>query len=171
VDKSVIQILEEFYNVPANDTAQPFYMAAIRILLLFYARDITGYARQPFVSGRFTFTPEDIDKLYRAKDLAIAASEGPPITINVLSRKVALNSSKLKVGFRKLFQSTIFNFQHGRRMAKAQVLLQTTLPLKVIAFELKYGSVSSFSVAFTNHFQIAPDDWRKQQLRRHFGTG
>jgi|HubBroStandDraft_1064217.scaffolds.fasta_scaffold1685142_1 AraC-like DNA-binding protein len=87
------------------------------------------------------------------------------ISVELLSKKAGFNRTKLQEGFSQLFGLTIHAFLFQARMDKAKSLLAgTDEPVKYIATECGYKTLSSFTRAFTRQHKISPNQYRKQAL-------
>ena len=103
----------------------------------------------------------DRKKLLEARAVLQQNMEHPP-TIIELARLVGLNEFKLKKGFKELFHTTVFGYVFHQRMSRAkQLLLDTTSPIKDIAYEVGYSSPQHFSNAFRRRYGVAPNRVRK----------
>ena len=93
-------------------------------------------------------------------------SEKPEMTkkdTTNLAKKVALNELKLKKGFRKYFDSGIFEWLTNRKMEHARMLILTTnKPIKDIASIVGYPLTTNFITAFRRRFGYTPGSLRRQ---------
>lgn len=88
-----------------------------------------------------------------------------PLTIMELSRRVGINQTKLKTGFKALFGRTVFGYLQDIRMHQAKrYLLDTQLSVQEIAMLLGYQNTSNFSIAFKNSFGYPPLKMREKRL-------
>lgn len=79
----------------------------------------------------------------------------PPL--KELARIFGTNEFKLKIGFKLLFKTTIYQLHTSARFKRAHLLIEnTSLPLKKIAFMIGYLSYPSFSRAFKNYYGYNP---------------
>lgn len=105
---------------------------------------------------KIKFSSDDIKRIQKAKDILISDIENPP-TIMDLSRRVGINSSKLKIGFKRIFGLTIFSYLTNYRMNKAYQLLQgKEMNVTEVAFLVGYSSLSKFTIAFRKKFGFNP---------------
>jgi AraC-like DNA-binding protein len=74
-----------------------------------------------------------------------------------------LNEFKLKTGFKKVFDNTVFGYLNDQRLDHASELMlqQQYRPLSDIALELGYSSPQHFSNAFSKKFGISPGKMRR----------
>ncbi len=102
----------------------------------------------PVPACRFLAYEAEREKIFAARDLLLAGTERP-LTIKELARKVAMNECYLKKGFKALTGKTVHEFQHERRMSRAQELLREgNRSVSDVAAELGFLSISHFSTAF-----------------------
>lgn len=98
----------------------------------------------------------DEEKIYHARDLLIATSQEPP-SLNELARKAGLNEFKLKSGFKKVFDNTVFGYLSDYRLEQAREMVdEGRKSFTDIADELGYSSLQHFSQAFRKKFGISP---------------
>lgn len=98
----------------------------------------------------------DVEKIHFAAKL-IRDHIDNPFTILELSRKVGINQTKLKEGFKAIYSDTIFGYLQNIRMNKARkYLTSTTLSVLEISQLSGYKSVSNFSIAFKKIFGYSP---------------
>lgn len=104
----------------------------------------------------------EIEMLHQVR-LVLDENFAQPISIGGLCRTFATNRSKLSEGFRLLFNTTIFEYIHARRMDHAKVLLlETDLAVSEVAEQAGYHRQSSFSTAFKEHHGLRPLDLRRR---------
>ena len=105
--------------------------------------------------------PDDMDKVYMARDLLIAHAISPP-TLTELSRLSGLNEFKLKKGFKEVFHNTVFGYLNDYRLENARTLiLDTRKTVSEIAYETGYANPQHFHRAFKKQFGTAPGVLRK----------
>lgn len=88
--------------------------------------------------------------------------ENPP-SISALSRMVALNEYKLKAGFKKVYNTTIYEYLRQLRTEQAIELMKENWTLEEIARQIGYKSMRGFSQAFVKCTGITPAEWRKKR--------
>jgi AraC family transcriptional activator of pyochelin receptor len=93
---------------------------------------------------------QDIQKHYTIEELAVLSE---------------LNSFKLKMGFKKLYGTTIYEFLRDERMKRGLHLLShTDDTVQNIANLCGYGYATNFISVFHRKFKITPLDYRKGQM-------
>jgi len=136
-------------------------LAASRLttLLLQSLDRITANRLDP-VSG--LLPPYDMDKIQEAGEYLLENLD-TPFTLVELARKIGINDYKLKRGFKKFFDMTVFEFLIRARMEKArQLLLETELPIQEISMILGYRSIANFSAAFKKYMGCPPSKLKTQ---------
>ncbi|WP_220359335.1 AraC family transcriptional regulator [Alkalilimnicola ehrlichii] len=113
-----------------------------------------------------TLSLDEVEKLERARDLMRGALD-QPLTIGYLSSQVGLNASKLKQGFRTLFNTTPGRMLLALRMEKAHALLVSGCQVAQTAYRVGYTHPGNFSVAFSRYFGTSP---KTVSRRRSKGT-
>jgi AraC-like DNA-binding protein len=74
-----------------------------------------------------------------------------------LGKTFGINECKLKSGFKELFELTIFDYIHTRRMDYAfQLLREENLLVNEVAGKVGYKNPNHFSTAFKKRFGITP---------------
>lgn len=89
--------------------------------------------------------------------------EGRLPTLNELSKTFGLSAKQLNSEFSAEFGHSIFAFVTAHRLEQArEALLQSDVPMKVIADRLGYSHVNHFNAAFKRKFGYPPGTLRKQ---------
>jgi len=104
------------------------------------------------------FSQYDKEALKKVKEIILSSIDTPP-SIASLSKRVKLNEFKLKVGFKKFYGITLYEFYLECRMNKAKELLNTSeYNISEIATLVGYKHIQSFSSAFRKRYGINPKD-------------
>ncbi len=104
---------------------------------------------------------EDIVRIKKAKTI-LQNSFKEKLTIPLLAKKVALNQSKLKKGFKVLYNNTIHEYLKDIRLENAvQYLKEDKYSIKEISTMVGYTNQGSFSYAFSNKYNCSPKDIQK----------
>lgn len=91
--------------------------------------------------------------------------QGEPPTLNELSARYGLCSRTLNEGFKEMYGSTINAFVNERRLNAARsALLETDIPMKVLAAQIGYSHVNNFINAFRNKFGYSPGSLRRSNV-------
>ncbi len=108
---------------------------------------------------------DDIDRINKAKEI-VETNIVNPYSIEDLSKKVGLNSFKLKCGFKKMHQNTVFGHLRSCRMLKARECLECTdCTILEVANKVGYSNPSHFSVAFRKKYGIYPSELRNGAIK------
>lgn len=106
------------------------------------------------------FSQREYLQLNKARDYLLSDLSSPP-TIDWLARRVGLNTSKLKKGFKQVFGKSIYAYFLTERMYKAKQLLMANSVTET-AILMGYSNVSHFSAAFRKQFGVLPKEMRRQ---------
>ena len=100
-------------------------------------------------------------KQIRLARLLLDRSYNTPITIDDLSREVALSPYYLIRAFRQVYKQTPHQYLVGLRIAKAKELLRNSdLSITEICVTVGFESLGSFSTLFRKVAGIAPSAYR-----------
>lgn len=102
----------------------------------------------------------DLERILFARDYLFQNIASPP-GIPQLARIAGINELKLKMGFKEIFDNTVYGYLSDIRLEKAKQEVGGTRSLTEIAFELGYSSNQHFSMAFRKKFGMAPSSLRK----------
>ncbi len=115
-------------------------------------------------STKGSLTPEELDKLYQAKEIIENNISKPP-SLSELSKMIGLNNTKLKKNFKELFGVPVFKYLQEERLNKAYEMLSLGKEsVQEIAWFVGYESLSSFSNAFQEKFGVRPTEIKQQFL-------
>jgi AraC-like DNA-binding protein len=93
--------------------------------------------------------------------LLLDRSYDTPITIDDLSREVALSPYYLIRAFRRVYKQTPHQYLVGQRIAKAKELLRNTdLSVTEICVTVGFQSLGSFSTLFRKVAGVSPSAYR-----------
>lgn len=109
-----------------------------------------------------TLSNYDVRQIRGIPQILKERMEKPP-SISELSRMAALNEFKLKAGFKKIFNTTIYEYLRRLRTERAIELMKEELTLEQISQKVGYKSMRGFSQAFVKCTGITPAEWRKQR--------
>lgn len=101
------------------------------------------------------------EKLYEAKEILLSNLDTPP-SLTELSKRIGLNTFKLKKDFKELFGVPVFKYLQNERMTKAHELIRSQeATVQEAAWHVGYDSLSSFSNAFAKKFGFRPSEIRR----------
>ncbi len=105
---------------------------------------------------------EDIKRVQKAK-MIIDENFKENITIPLLSKKIALNQTKLKKVFKELFGKTVHEYLKDLRLENALEFLKSNkYSIKEVALMSGYTNQGSFSYAFSSRYKCLPKDISKK---------
>lgn len=104
----------------------------------------------------------DVSLIAKARDLLVDNIE-KNMTIPELSRKVGVNTTKLKQGFKKVYGCTINEFVRYRKLSLAkEYVLEGTLSVKQIAEKVGYRNYAYFASRFKERYGALPSEYMKR---------
>lgn len=155
--KEVIQYIQGF---SAISISAYFYIKSQVYLLMGLIFENVAARKHEETAADYTLKTGDLQKLHSVKAFITANAERF-YTIEQLAKEFSMNASKLKKGFKRLFGMGVFEYTARVRMNTALELIQNTgLSFKEIAFQVGYSAPSSFTVAFKRQFGKAPRYFR-----------
>ncbi|MBX2842341.1 MAG: AraC family transcriptional regulator [Flammeovirgaceae bacterium] len=132
--------------------------------MMFFRSQMTSLLAHFF--GQLSMMPEETipkderEKLLEAKEILTSNLDAPP-TLSELSRKIGLNTFKLKKNFKELFGVPVFKYLQNERLNKAHELIRNReASIQEAAWNVGYDSLSSFSNAFAKKFGFRPSATR-----------
>lgn len=147
-------------NLPKDSTCRILYLQskAIEIISLILKEMIIK--NEP--NQNLILKNDDIDKLQYAKEI-INNDYVNPLSINELSKHIGLNTFKLKVGFKQIYNTTIYGYIRDLRMEKArEYLIEGQKNVIEIANMVGYSNPSHFSAAFKKKFGVNPSELKRK---------
>jgi len=149
-------VLEGLLNHNYSGNLANIFVNAQTQMLLLYSLDCLEEKEIDTTANKFLANEADREKIVKAREILLQHI-GEPITIKMLSRKVAMNECYLKKGFKEMFGTTIFDFYQSQRMEHAKYLLyEKGLNVTEVSVLLGYSSISHFSTAFKKHTGLKP---------------
>lgn len=128
----------------------------LEILSLFFARHTFSKRADQRVSER------DVALIHRVREILQESLVEQP-TLAGLAQEVGLSESKIRRGFRALFDQSVFTYYRNYRMEYArQLLFDQQGNVSTVASAVGYTNVSHFSSAFARHHGIRPGDYLRQ---------
>lgn len=107
-----------------------------------------------------SFTDYDIECFKKAKFI-IDADTSVHYSIEILSEKIGIGKTKLKIGFKKYFKMGLFTYLREQRMLKAsELLMYSNKTIKEISKATGYKYYSNFLLAFKAYHGLPPSKYR-----------
>lgn len=154
--------LQAVINSEHIDLAKSVYLEGITLELL--SNQIKQFKNSVSTTPkkRTVLNNDDIEKILEAKELLLENIEESP-TIESLATKVGVNQTKLKIGFKNIFDKPIKTWLRHQKLEKAQLLLlQDQMGIKEISETVGYLNQSHFSRQFKTRYGVLPKDYLKQ---------
>jgi AraC-like DNA-binding protein len=159
VTPSMKDIIRQILECPYDETTRQFYFD-LKVREYLYVMLQHAYKRPP---SRYRFTPYETACIIKAHKLILEDLSKKPLSLQMLSRAVAINEFKLKAGFKQIFGLSIFDCIHESRMEKARgLLLSTDMPIKQICVLTGYARMTNFITAFRKKFGYTPGSLRRK---------
>ena len=151
-------IIHEIFNCPYNESNRPFYfdLKVKEILLHILESSFNRKAED------LNFTPWEISKIHEARNILMDHIAQKPPSIRALSKMVALNEYKLKMGFHQYFNNSIGQWMYEQKMQYSkELILNSNRPIKEICTLVGYPLTTNFITAFRKHFGVTPGELRR----------
>ncbi|QGY42687.1 helix-turn-helix domain-containing protein [Maribellus comscasis] len=112
-------------------------------------------------SQKNSLTKREQTQIFEAQTILKERLENPPGIVE-LAHLVGMNEYKLRLGFKELFDNTIYGYLRQQRMLKAKELIETReLSVSEAGYMVGYSNMSHFANAFKNEFGITPGQLKK----------
>jgi AraC-like DNA-binding protein len=148
---SMSEITTQILNCPYDEASCRFYFD-LKVRELLYQMLENVYKRK---ATDHHFTPWEVAKIHEAKKILEGYISQKPPSFRSISKQVALNSLKLKTGFRQYFNMGMFEWLYEQKMLQARHLILTTNnPIKEIGNLVGYSRSSNFITAFRKRFGV-----------------
>ena len=159
VTPSMQDIIRQILECPYDESTRQFYFD-LKVREYLYIMLQHAYKRPP---SRYRFTPYETACIIKAHKLLLEDLSKKPMSLQMLSRSVAINEFKLKAGFKQVFGLSVFDCLHEARMEKArELLLSTDMPIKQICVLTGYPRMTNFITAFRKKFGYTPGSLRRK---------
>ncbi len=155
--------INHLLDCPYTGSMKEFYMEnkAIELILHKLAQIVCPNDKR---DAPLKLEPHEVDRIHRARDILCRDLETPPRLFD-LAHAVGTNHSRLNLGFRELFGTTVFGYLRRRRLAEARRLIEAEdANVTEAALSVGYNSISSFSKAFSEYFGVKPIMCRKRKI-------
>ncbi|MDH1265273.1 AraC family transcriptional regulator [Pseudomonas sp. GD03944] len=88
-----------------------------------------------------------------------------PWSVEQLAALASMSRSKFSAHFSRIMGMSPMAYLTAWRMKVAQDLLRDSVPIKIVADAVGYGSQAAFSRTFVQHIGLPPAEWLKQATR------
>ncbi|XDD44756.1 helix-turn-helix domain-containing protein (plasmid) [Leptospira sp. WS60.C2] len=167
-EREGVILLSEYFKNIGNSLLEifssSFPLSKDKLQEYFLFRTLDSLFRILFISKNYNinlknkirYSSNDIDRIIKAREILISDLENPP-NISDLAKKVSLNTSKLKAGFKEIYKDTIYGYLNNYRLdITYNYILKDGLNVTEAATLIGYSSLSKFSIAFKKKYGINP---------------
>lgn len=138
-------------TIPTNERL--YYTGKAFELMSFY---FDRSNEQDIANCPFLLDENNVEKIRQAKKIMIEHMIDPP-GLKELARLIGLNEYQLKVGFKNIYGSSVFQFLNDYKMEYARKLLDDRAhKVNEVSEEVGYSNPSHFIVAFKRKYGITP---------------
>lgn len=164
LSENCIQITPLLYQAIQDIKHCTFEGLTRKIYLESKINEILAYCFENQIPSAATkLTSRDMECIHFAAHL-IQSHLSQPLTIEEIAKKIGINQTKLKMGFKQLYGTTVFGYLQQLRMNQAKnFLLDTTASIEEISIKCGYINTSNFSNAFKKHLGYTPSALRQNQ--------
>lgn len=151
-------LVAQIMSCPYSGGLRRMYLEsrALDLLTLQLSEYVDIETRRPVASQ--VLGPEGVERIRHAKDILVSDLENPP-SLPELAKLAGVNERKLKSGFRQVYGTSVFGYYREYRLQKAYEILQEGRGnVTEAAYAIGYQSLSHFSQAFKDRFDILPKD-------------
>lgn len=160
ITPKMMQVIDEVNHCHFTGGLKKLFLQSKAIeLLALQCEQIEQETLRGTAPGKVTKTDEE--RIFYARDLLLTHAQNP-LSLSELARKAGINEFKLKSGFKKVFDNTVFGYLSDYRLDQArQLVREGQLSFTEIADELGYSSLQHFSNAFRKKFGISPREVKR----------
>ncbi|MFT3846949.1 MAG: AraC family transcriptional regulator [Lacibacter sp.] len=156
LDKVYYELMNEIMQ-EEPDTALPLLYIQNRVQLLLERFFTHIHSRVSLADVHSVIKQEDIYTVLRIEKLLTENFSDKPKSIEELSRKATMSSTKLKKLFKSVFGMPIYEYYQQKRMQRAGELLSTgKYSVKQVSEIIGYSNISNFNTAFKKHMKQEP---------------
>ncbi len=113
-------------------------------------------AMDKLIAEGLFFNDQDVSSLSRVEEHLCRNYKKEFPGIEKLSRISAMSPTSLKTKFKKYFGDTLFGYYQKNKLEHARKLLDSKVPVKVVATEIGYSNPSHFTLAFKKEYGFSP---------------
>ncbi len=167
---AISSLLEEIQENKHEGVVKSIFIEAK--LLELFSYQIKQYKDdQKNPSDKLMMRESDLELILKAKQYIQKNFKSPP-TIKDLSKEIGINQTKLKKGFKMVFESTVGEFIRSERLMQASILLvRNNYSIREISSIVGYENQSHFSRQFKKKFGMLPKDYRQMHFNGNMEGG
>jgi AraC-like DNA-binding protein len=143
-------IVDGLFNIQyEGKTKMMFFRSQITTLLSHFFGQLAALKTEKI-------NPQERNQLDLAKDILLNNIDNPP-SLTELSKKIGLNTFRLKKDFKAYFGVPVFKYLQNERLTQAHKMIRNRdATVQEAAWHVGYDSLSSFSNAFEKKFGYRP---------------
>ncbi|TGD79085.1 helix-turn-helix domain-containing protein [Hymenobacter wooponensis] len=156
-----------YLTKPFNPT---FLLESIRTLLANRARQREHFRRELSIDTA-TVATTNPDQKFLADLTAIVEANltRSDLSVEDIARSLGISRMQLYRKVKAVLGTGVTDFVQNLRLTKArELLLDETLTIAEVAYELGFSSPSYFSASFKAHYQLAPSEFRTLHIAPHY---
>jgi AraC family transcriptional regulator, transcriptional activator of the genes for pyochelin and ferripyochelin receptors len=159
LQSGMMTALSDILTCTYRDTSRRVFMRAKSLELLSSVIH-TLDSRTSAARCSLRISEADFAKIATARTM-ITQNIGLNLTLAEIARKVGINRTKLVLGFKKAYGTSLQAYWRDLKLVHARQLLRSgNVRVTEIAYIAGYSEVSSFSSAFTRKFGLSPRECR-----------
>lgn len=153
---SISVIVHQIFNGIHRNSIRKIYQHGKIMEFLSILMDTPNSEKEAEAICPFVIDSVEMEKMKEARDIIIDRMVDPP-SLKELSRMVGTNEFKLKVGFKSVYNNTVYGYLSDYRMEYARKLLTVdNARIKEVAAEVGYSNPSHFIAAYKKRYGITP---------------
>lgn len=160
ITPKIYNILQEIVNCSFYGAAKELYQEAkvTELLIIFFNHiEMNLYNKQKAIN----MLNSDREKLYFLKEY-IEKNSFKPKKLDELAQMIGMSITDMQIKFKKLFGTTIIQFDRKTNMHKAHELIRNGHYVKDVSYLAGYSTIAAFSKAFYKEFGYRPSSLYKQ---------
>ena len=157
-------ILKQIYDCPYSGSLGKLFIESKAIELV--VNQLWELGRLYPGNKKKSLSKQDIEKIYRARKILISDLENPP-SVKELASLAGINETKLKKGFRQVFDSSVFEYFRNYRMdLSLDILKQGDFNVNETAYMLGFHDETHFIKNFKKEFGTTPGVFLKDCVKQ-----
>lgn len=159
LDSYYLELMNEIINEdPDTPFPKLYIMNRVQLLLERFFNHIQTRVSMADVEAKFK--PDDVRTIIELEKLMIKDFKLKPPSINELSRKAAMSTTKFKNLFKSVYGLPVYEYYQQKRMHLASELLRSgSYSVRQAGEKVGYTNVSNFSAAFKKQFKVSPQEF------------
>ena len=151
--------LREILKLDAQNLGSLFRLQGT---ILSFIGEIFTQLEKRDASDRSSFTPMELEPLFKVREILRAHIFSQAPTLSELSQQVGFSGTKLKTQFKAFFGKPIYQYYLEMKMETAGEMLQEKgISISELGYRLGYSNISQFIRAFKKHFGYTPKAYRE----------